>query len=162
MQCCLQAFSMPGLASLTLALAFNMPVYHHLHLPLVASFSYLISCTHTWTILKYITLCIYIYIFITHNISPPKHHMSIHHHSLLLSFCIYRYTSVSSYLYGRLPSASSSPPGLELTVMGKTSTCKSPTYSANTSRSILNMLTHTNRKYADIHIPFHTAHLAIR
>ena len=27
-----------------------------------ASFSYLISCTHTWTILNYITLYIYIYI----------------------------------------------------------------------------------------------------
>ena len=129
---------MPGLASLTLSTC-------SLFLLSILMYSYLY----------------YIYIFIIHNISPHTSHAytSSQHSTKLLNLSLY----ICIFLLLRtLPQRVVSPPlGLELTMMGKPSTRKSPTYRANTSRSILSMLTHTNRKYAYRHISFHTHHLAI-
>jgi hypothetical protein len=138
---------MPGLASLTLSTC-NLFLLSNL------MYSYLddTQLHHS----------VYIYIFITHNIPPHTSHAytSSQYSTKLLNLSLY----ICIFLLLRTPPKCVvfPPPGLELTVMGKTSTCKSPTYRTNTSRSILTMLTHTNRKYADIHIPFHTHHLAIR
>ena len=115
------------------------------------------------SILMYSYLYIYIYIFIKHITYPRIHHMRIHHPSILLSLLLNLSLYICIFLLLRTPPQRvvSPPLGLELTLMGKPSTCKSPTYRANTSRSILSMLTHTNRYYADLHISFYTHHLAI-